>query len=158
MKLWQEILILVAVSVFLGIGFNILSGDGIKPFSVFGSDIDISHDPKAIVDFDEVIREFEEGNAVFVDTRSKEEYAAGHIPGAISAPYYYMELVYPLVAQKVFETTPVILYGQDAGDISALRTADYYILYFKHVRILYGGIEKWTSEGLPLDKGEPNDR
>ncbi|MBN2134301.1 MAG: rhodanese-like domain-containing protein [Acidobacteria bacterium] len=154
MKLWHELLILVAFAIFLGVGFNLVSEEGIKPFSVFGSDIDISHDPKAIINFDEVISAFEEGNAVFVDTRSKEEYIAGHIPGAISAPYYYMELVYPLVAEKVFETTPVILYGQDAGDISALRTADYYVLYFKHVRILYGGIEKWISEGLPLDQGD----
>lgn len=42
-------------------------------------------DPDAeLVDYEELVRRIESGEAILIDVRPEEEYAAGHVPGAIS--------------------------------------------------------------------------
>ena len=102
-----------------------------------------------------------------VDARTDEEYASGHIPGAIHIsgftlggirpesempePGAFAELVGPL---GIDETTPVIVY--DGGGRSRMSQmagmTGWTFLYYGHpnLRYLDGGLSKWTAEGHPL--------
>ena len=95
--------------------------------------------------------------AVFVDSRSREDYAAGHIPGALSLP---------LAEWKNEEKTPS---GETLSDILSFPRNQVLVVYceggdcqtsvslaklihdsgFVDIRILSGGWEEWAAAGLP---------
>jgi rhodanese-related sulfurtransferase len=92
----------------------------------------------------------ESGNApVVIDVRSAEEYASGHIPGAVNIPYDH-------VAERISEIDAphgVALYcmvGPRArkGE-SALLAAGY-----TSVLHLEGGLAAWKAAGLPVEAAE----
>ena len=86
---------------------------------------------------------------VVIDVRTPEEYAAGHIPGALNIPF-------DRVAQRISEVDAphvVALYcmvGPRArkGE-SALRSAGY-----TSVLHLEGGLAAWQAAGLPVEREE----
>jgi len=157
MKILKQTLFIVFSALAMGILFNLIFATGINPFGSFTGDIDISKDHRAIVNFNDVVTAFENGDAVFIDARDKKNYLAGHIPRALNAPYFYMERAYGLIADKIRLSDALIFYGSDEKDIAPLRSADYYQNYnFQNIRILYGGLAKWKAAGLPLDGGDEN--
>ncbi len=154
MKLFKELVIFILFSLVFGFVFNHFSAEGVDPFSSFDAGIDVSKDLRAMKDFDAVLGHFENRTALFIDTRDREDYLAGHIPGALNAPYYYMELSYSMVSEEILNYNTIILYGTDQDDIAPVRTADYYqVLTDRELKILYGGIKTWNDAGLPLEKG-----
>jgi rhodanese-related sulfurtransferase len=86
---------------------------------------------------------------VVIDVRSPEEYASGHIPGALNIPF-------DPVAERISEVDApkgVALYcmvGPRArkGE-SALLAAG-----FESVLHLEGGLAAWQAAGLPVESGE----
>lgn len=106
-----------------------------------------------------------------------EEYALGHLPGAIYLDSNYLEepvnwnrrpaheLEAALLSHGITKDTTVILYGRDttppegeqwpgrnAGQISAMRTAA--ILMYSgvaDVRLLDGGYDAWVRAGYPVE-------
>ena len=107
-----------------------------------------------------------------VDGRADEEYAAGHIPGAVHingfslgglrvgpdmpTPEAFARLVGAL---GIDESTSVVVYGGAAA--SAFPQMPGFVawafLYYGHpnVRLLDGGLEKWAAEGRPLTSDAP---
>lgn len=112
--------------------------------------------------------------------RNPDDYMQGHIPGAISLDTNLLEspktwnrrtpeeLDKVLTSLGITVNTTVILYGRfsspdnsdpfpgsSAGHLGAIRCA--FIMMFagvKDVRVLNGGIQSWTDEGLPLSTEE----
>ncbi len=92
--------------------------------------------------------------AVFVDARSAEEYAEGHIPGAASLPF---DDVYkkPELAKAFDEKgLPIIVYC-GGGDCDLARTLAYALIEAGHKRVLVfkDGLPGWASAGMPVTKG-----
>lgn len=109
-------------------------------------------------------------NVVFVDIRTPDRYAAGHIPGAINIPREQIET--PVVAGAIGETKSpeelqvvlskaglnyedrIIVYGEkDEGPLaptSGRYAAKIYVslneLGFDKVHVLDGGVEAWKAE------------
>jgi thiosulfate/3-mercaptopyruvate sulfurtransferase len=107
-----------------------------------------------------------------LDLRPPEDYAAGHIPGAIHIDLWgvslidtdpapldaFMWMIHHLLAQRgVSASTPVIVYDDQSG-VRAAR-AFWFLEYFGHpaVRMLDGGFSGWTAAGLEVtrDAGPP---
>lgn len=100
---------------------------------------------------------------VIVDSRSTDDYAMEHLPGAVSLP---VELTYsniavsgqaasPEVMQDLFrqiglsKSKPIIVYG-DGKVVDASRVFWLMEVYgFENVKILNGGIPRWKEEQLP---------
>ncbi len=112
--------------------------------------------------------------------RNRDAYLSGHIPGAIDmdtlaleAPETWNrrspeELKKALEAHGITADTTVVLYGKHmfpnnndpfpgsaAGDIGAIRNA-FIMMYagVRDVRILNGGFQSWTDEGLEVSKDD----
>src|SRR5918993_3728886 len=102
---------------------------------------------------------------LLVDLRTPDAYAAGHIPGAVHLDLFGVSLIdtdpAPLKAfmwmiEHLFATrgvdvsTPVVVYDEQSG-VRAAR-AFWFLEYFGHpsVRVLDGGFNAWTREGLPV--------
>src|SRR5262249_24122056 len=100
-----------------------------------------------------------------IDVRPAEDFAAGHIPGAVHLDLWGLSLVdtdpAPLKAfmwivdhlfnlRGVDANTPVVIYDEQSG-IRAAR-AFWFLEYFGHpsVRVLDGGFGAWTKAGLPV--------
>mgnify|MGYP001822721623 FL=1 len=84
---------------------------------------------------------------VILDVRSPEEYAEGHIPGAINVPYD--QIAANLDSLESFLTAEVVVYcrtGRRAGVAEkALREAG-----FTQVVDLEGHMTTWNEAGLPV--------
>ncbi len=89
---------------------------------------------------------------VLLDVRSPEEYAAGHIPGAVNIPYD--ELPGRLDELSGAQNQEIIVYcrtGRRAGIAElALQEAG-----FRNVRDLDGHMVDWTSGGYPVSDPVP---
>jgi thiosulfate/3-mercaptopyruvate sulfurtransferase len=109
---------------------------------------------------------------LLLDMRPPEDYAAGHIPGAIHIDLWgvslidtdpaplnaFMWMIHHLLAQHgVSASTPVVVYDDQSG-IRAAR-AFWFLEYFGHpiVRMLDGGFTAWTAAGheVTRDAGPP---
>ena len=111
--------------------------------------------------------------AVILDTRPKEAYAAGHIPGAlpVSTYDYFVPDTTPsgmrdfantaialYRAAGITNAVPVIVYD-DATGVRAAREL-WVLEYLGHpnVRLLHGGFSAWQAYGGPVDTHIPDTR
>ncbi len=103
-----------------------------------------------------------------IDARSDKDYAGGHIPGAVHldgwsfgglrtgsempGPEAFAQLVGAL---GIDEHTKVVVY--DGGGPPTAGIVAWAFLYYGHpdVRLLDGGLTKWTAEELPLANDAP---
>lgn len=85
-------------------------------------------------------------NAVFLDTRSREEYNVSHLQGSFFTGYKNPDLS---VIQRLPKDTTIIAYcsiGKRSGEVALiLRKAGYLQVYN-----LYGGIFEWVNKGYPI--------
>lgn len=117
------------------------------------------------------LRPREDGGPGFLVVPGHEEWAAGHIPGAVFADLHYdlsdraqaLRFMMPPPEQfaeamgryGVSDTSRVVLYDR-AGNMWAART--WWMLRafgFDNARLLDGGWTKWTSEGRPISNEDP---
>ena len=102
-----------------------------------------------------------------IDLRPPEDFASGHIPGAVHLDLWGVSLIdtdpAPLKAfmwmidhlfnlRGVTETTPVVVYDEQSG-LRAAR-AFWFLEYFGHpsVQVLDGGFGAWTRANLPVSR------
>lgn len=96
---------------------------------------------------DELLRRLESGTATLLDVRPEDEFAAGHIPGALNIPLAALE-------------TRVTEIGRDR-DVVAYCRGPYCILSFEAVRLLRekgyrirrlkDGYPEWRAEGRKIE-------
>ncbi|CAN5718411.1 rhodanese-like domain-containing protein [soil metagenome] len=94
------------------------------------------------------------GELVLVDTRTRDAYAASHLPGAISLPHAEIEeaAVAALPAGAL-----VVTYCWGPACNAATKGAARIAAAGLPVKEMLGGIAAWEAEGLPLH-GAPADR
>jgi rhodanese-related sulfurtransferase len=88
-------------------------------------------------------------DAVIVDVREANEFAAGHVLGARNVPLARMETAAAELMKK--KDRPVIVYC-DGGDRSAKALAALKKQGFTRAANLSGGIKAWQDAGLPVEK------
>ncbi len=112
------------------------------------------------------------GRAILVDIRSREKYAAGHIPGAVSLPqvFYYLaestpegmaamhhELRHIFSMAGISREKTVIFYEDSLDTCYGGSCRGYWLLtYLGHpaAGILDRGLSGWVDDGFPLDRTE----
>ncbi len=90
-------------------------------------------------------------DAVVLDVRESEDFAAGHLPEARNIPAG--NLKERLVELEKFKERPLILCCATGGR-SASVCAQLHAAGFSRLHNLAGGIEAWRSASLPLRKGK----
>lgn len=88
-------------------------------------------------------------NAVILDVRTPEEYAEGHIPGAV-----LLNFKAPNFAAELGKLDPAknYLVHCAAGVRSAKACEQMHQLGFPHILNLGGGLQAWQAEGKPVEK------
>jgi rhodanese-related sulfurtransferase/biotin operon repressor len=101
------------------------------------------------VEMTELLRRARAGDVIVVDARPANEYAAGHIPGALSIPIDDLkERLQRLPKSKPYVAYcrgPYCVYADQA--VAQLRAAG------RRARRLAVGLPEWKSAGLPVEVG-----
>ncbi len=104
------------------------------------------------VSADEVALQIEQGVApVILDVRTAEEYAEGHIPGAVNIEY--RQISAQLEALRAFENETVVVYCErgvraDRAEAALVEAG------FESVVQLSGDMVAWRAAGLPIEVDE----
>ena len=85
--------------------------------------------------------------AVLVDVREPDEWANGHIPGAIYIPRGFLEL---RIEDKVPDKTKEVVVYCAGGTRSAFGAKSLQELGYDNVVSMIGGFGKWKETGLPI--------
>ena len=108
-------------------------------------------DPVENIDVTTLTARLRRGEVTLIDVRPREEYAAAHIPGALSAPLEDLEDMLSALPPD----GDIVAYGR--GPLSALPAAAVALLR-RHQRSalrLAEGIAQWRAAGLPVLAGAP---
>ncbi len=88
--------------------------------------------------------------AFIIDVREYDEYAAGHLPGAVNIPRGVLEFRIGNQPGVAGLQSALLLYCKTGGR-SALAAAQLQRMGYTAVLSLAGGFERWTAEGHPVE-------
>jgi len=151
-------LALVIGSAALGVVVNEISPRGIPLlFTTAGADSTPTPTlPKEIrgVDLRDALSAFDEQTALFLDARPPEDYAEGHVPGALSLPAYEFDDYFPEIADRVEEASRIIVYCDGVECSDSIHVAERLLEYgFSHVSVFESGWRAWAESGGPVEEG-----
>ena len=164
---FRQFMILLALSVVLAIGVNLVSPNAIPLVGEYRS---ISSNGEPIVpptaepgdppfiDISLARLEFDLGKAIFLDARSLEEFECGTIPGSINIPFEYLPdgdltgYFDSAFAGAAFDRTFVIFCSGEECDLSLhlgrlLKTFSY-----TNTMIFFGGSREWEQAGFEVER------
>lgn len=95
--------------------------------------------------------------AVFVDGRPANEFAEGHITGAINIPYEIIREKTPEekkeMTKDINQNAVIVTYCSGSHcDISIDVAYELFDLGYKNLNIYLGGLEEWVEKGYPTEK------
>lgn len=172
-SLLKEIIIIVCISVFLGFTVNFFSPNKIPLVQDYSSryivDSTSSDKQKPVrqytkegfvkpvnVKVQDVKKMFDEG-VVFIDGRPPEEFAAGHIKGAVNIPYKEFKdktTEQKLEILKAYDKEkPLVSYcGGGDCEISIDNAYEMAKAGYNELKIYLGGYKEWEELGYPTEK------
>ena len=88
----------------------------------------------------------------FIDIRSTAEYSAGHIPGAISLPFDFIDDAESTLSSYK-KDTPFVIYGMK-GNVEVLSRSSekFFESGFRRIYLFPGGFEDWTLNNYKVSK------
>ena len=95
------------------------------------------------IDIEQFQKKIATENYILVDVRTSEEYADGHLEGALNINYFSATFSEDIV--KLGLETPVLVYCQ-SGNRSRKSMNIMYDMGFKEVKNLIGGYKGWVLE------------
>tara|TARA_Y100000588_G_C13712101_1_gene693417 strand:+ start:96 stop:494 length:399 start_codon:yes stop_codon:yes gene_type:complete len=99
------------------------------------------------LEIDEFVKKMASEKYLLIDVRTAEEFAAGHIQGAINIDYYSADFSNQI--EKIGKEKPVLLYCR-SGNRSAKSMQMMYEMGFVEVKHLDGGIKAWKAENRKI--------
>jgi rhodanese-related sulfurtransferase len=94
------------------------------------------------------------GKRIVIDVREYDEFAAGHLPGAINIPRGVLEFKIGMVPECANKDAAFLLYCRTSGR-AALSAVQLQKIGYRDIVSMTGGFELWANEGRPTEKPEP---
>lgn len=152
-SLWQ-ISALLVLAVLLAVCVNHFRSDGIPLFGDWSEEARFSDTSgtSLIISPAEAQRLFEQNAALFVDARPENQYAEGHIRGALNIPFQEVDRYFTEAADRLTAANEIITYCDGEGcDLSHELALFLKEMGFKNVRVLVNGWTIWRQAGLPME-------
>lgn len=146
--------IIIGVSVGLALAFNATRPDRLP----------LIHDPEIAaqiaiergeIPLSDAILLFESGQAVFVDAREADEYALGHIAGALPLDPLSFGQDFPALREQMEGKTVVTYCDGEFCELSHELAEQLKSMGLQDVRVLKNGWTLWKLQGLPTATGSP---
>ncbi|MDD5331040.1 MAG: rhodanese-like domain-containing protein [Sulfuricella sp.] len=94
------------------------------------------------------------GKRVIIDVREYDEFAAGHLPGAINVPRGVLEFKIGMLPEAANKQASLLLYCRTSGR-AALSAVQLQKIGYADVVSLSSGFDQWNTEQRPTEKPEP---
>jgi len=160
-KTIQEIFILLSISVGLAMLVNFFSPRGIALVGQWDTSQGVitaspsgteEEKPEEINSVARAMEIFDNGNVLFVDARSQDNYEDGHIPGAISLPVGQFDEQIESLLNRYSSDQPIVTYCsgrtcEDSHDLAQFLSD----AGFTNVRIFIDGFPGWEAKGYPIE-------
>ena len=104
----------------------------------------------ALVDAPQAIQEAD----LLLDVREADEYAIGHIPGAVHISRGMLEFKLSNDPNLSARDLKIVLYCKNSGR-AALASKSLHDMGYMHVQSIAGGFDAWAQGGNPIAKPEP---
>jgi rhodanese-related sulfurtransferase len=108
-----------------------------------------------IIGFAQAQEKFREQNALFVDARTAEEFAKGHIPGSVSLPFaHFNDEEYLMTTFDLIDSGKelVVYCNSRECDDGRLLAAELETLGCTNVILFIDGFDGWEKEGGEVEK------
>ncbi|MFH1562561.1 MAG: rhodanese-like domain-containing protein [Nitrospirota bacterium] len=143
-KVIYKATLICIISATLGITYNMIFNPGIHL---------LSRQPKSSypeVSLEEVKVKLEEKGVIFIDARTKEEFAKGHINGAINMPYNNFEIAYHQATpfHNAIEKEIIVYCGGGDCPSSLLVAENLTLLGHTNVKVFLGGWASWVKNQI----------
>ncbi len=151
--MWQVPVILLIAAV-MAVAVNRLRPDGRLPLMVGRPPAATAgqNDAGDSISLDQARKLFQQGAALFLDARSREDYLRGHIRGALSLPWQEVDDRIAAVGDLLDEDKVIITYCDGASCTLSHHLARYLKdMGFARVRVLKNGWSLWRQNGLPVE-------
>ena len=144
----KQALILVGLAVVLA-----LFDSAVRPAATFASQ---SPEPFPVITGAAALESFARNDRVFVDARSRDLFAAGHIPGAFLVDTHRdFESGYAAFAKVVPLDQPLVIYCEDKFcQLSAELAMKLSERGYSKIALFKGGWAEWTAANGPSAKGD----
>jgi rhodanese-related sulfurtransferase len=160
----RQSLILLALAVAVAFAANSFSPNGIPLFGEWDTSKGVitANPDEGIVNHDLEIdsveaakKYFDQKNAVFLDARSRDDYARGHIQGALSLPVNEFESHLEDLRKQFDAETYFITYcsGRECEDSHRLAQQLFENGYWE-VSVFIDGFPAWEARGYPIEKND----
>ena len=94
------------------------------------------------------------GKRVIIDVREYDEYAAGHLPGAINIPRGVLEFKIGMVPECANKDGAFLIYCRTSGR-AALSAVQLQKIGYSNIISMAGGFEAWAKESRPSETPPP---
>ena len=94
------------------------------------------------------------GKRTVIDVREYDEYAAGHLPGAINIPRGVLEFKIGMVPECANKDGAFLIYCRTSGR-AALSAVQLQRIGYSNIISMAGGFDAWNNEQRPVEKPEP---
>lgn len=158
--LFREIAIILMVVIPLALIINSLRSDGLNLFDTRISVVQPveANSPVQVIALNKAIEKHRRGKALFVDTRSSEDYVAGHIKDALNLPDHYFDECIDAFLSSVDPDTEIIAYCDGEDCPQGRNVAEkLYQLGFMRSFYLISGLSRWRENSLPIVTGGNQD-
>src|SRR5262245_22671652 len=102
------------------------------------------------VENDELVRRVRDGAVTLIDVRPREEYVAGHIPGAISVPITELTKQVSTLRKR----RDIVAYCRGPYCVMALDAVDLLRRKGIHAKRLEHGVAEWRARGWRVESGD----
>ncbi len=153
-----EALAIVLVAGLLAAGTNALRSDGIPWRMPFPPEYACPSlvAPGTPISVDKALEVFGRADIAWIDARKHDAFARGHIPGALSVPYSFIEPVPDEVVTRLRPFETVIVYDNTEDAARSQRMAGELALAGVDGAIyLEGGALAWVEAGGPYEGEKP---
>lgn len=111
-------------------------------------------EPGEMLPFEVVWEAHDEGTAVFIDARIREEYETGHIEGAISVPYLERDQHLDKLTREVPKDAWVIIYCDGVDCEASLKLSSWMTQKgWQRADVFEEGYPAWYDSGLAISEG-----
>jgi len=157
----KDTILLSIAALILAFTVNSISSNGIPIMNTWYDnrhkielEIPPSYDAEtdSLLSMQEAFTLWNDKKAVFLDTREPDEYAEGHIPGAINFPFEHWDDCWEEVEPLLSSDKTIVCYcgGLDC-ELSLFAAREFQAIGYPDTYIFFGGFNKWVEYDLPWE-------
>jgi rhodanese-related sulfurtransferase len=152
-NLFLRALVILVASSSIGIALNVASSRPLPWIYEVAKELDLQGVKVPLVDEKQARQFFGNAETVFVDTREEDDYAKGHVKGAVLFPSYEKEDRFAVVQPLLPKEARLILYCYGPQCEMAEELARFLAqLGYRNMMIMSAGYPAWEKAGYPTEK------